>query len=183
MTRFSQWFFVLALIVGLPWGCSQLFIDGFRMTFVPDAMGVSSLLYASEQSWGFGPSGNETGLLVYEMPAAVAANLKDSGLSYLEELPANIRKGRNGVYSEWRETPIDLDRRWESTSHEGVKSWNSPGIGDYLNQYGYPVPIEREWEEIANRALFAPGSYYAYGRIGLIILIPDQLRIIYAYNG
>jgi hypothetical protein len=183
MTTFFKWVFALALIIGLPWGCGQLFLGGYRLTFVPDAMQVSNLLYASEQSWGFGPGGNETGLLVYEMPAAVAAHLRDSGLSYLEELPANIRDGWQGVYSGWRETPIDLDRRWKATSHEGVKFWNSPGIGDYLNQYGYPIPIEREWEELANRALFAPGSYYAYGRIGLIIVIPDELRIIYAYNG
>lgn len=146
-------------------------------------MDVSNVLYASEQSWGFGPGGNETGLLVFEMPASVAAELKYRGLDYLEKLPRNSRQGWQGKYSEWHETPLMVDDGWGSTSHERRKYWTSPGIGDYLNKYGFPVPLEAEWEHLANRALFTPGSYYAYGRIGLIIIVPNELRVIYAYNG
>jgi hypothetical protein len=40
---------------------------------VPAYLQVSKVLYVKEESWGFGPGGNETGLLVYELPADVAA--------------------------------------------------------------------------------------------------------------
>ncbi|MDB5588576.1 MAG: hypothetical protein JWP26_3546 [Devosia sp.] len=56
-------------------------------------MNVSNVVYVSEQSWGFGPGGNETGILVFEMPASVAAELKDRGIDYLEELPKNTQEG------------------------------------------------------------------------------------------
>jgi hypothetical protein len=42
-------------------------------------MGVWNLLYVSEESWGFGPGGNETGIIVYEMPKAVTAALEKRG--------------------------------------------------------------------------------------------------------
>ena len=28
-----------------------------------------------------------------------------------------------------------------------------------------------------------PGSFYAFGRLGMLLLIPAENRVIYAYNG
>jgi len=61
--------------------------------------------------------------------------------------------------------------------------WNAPGIGDYMFIYGFVVPLDAEVERMVNEAIFDTGSYYAYGRIGMVILIPQALRIVYAYNG
>lgn len=183
MEKFWKGAIVVALMVGLPWAGCQLYIRDHHLSFVPEAMSVSNVLYVSEKSWGFGPGGNETGLLVFEMPVPVATELKNRGLDYLRELPRNIRQGWHGRYTDWHETPLMVGDDWGSTSYEGQKYWTSPGIGDYLNKYGFPVLLDGAWEDLTNRALFRPGSYYAYGRIGLIILVPGELRVIYAYNG
>lgn len=183
MKKYWKWVLLIALMVGLPWGGYQLYIRDHHLSFVPEAMNVSNVLYVSEQSWGFGPGGNETGLLVFEIPTSVAEELKDRGIDYLKGLPANTRQGWHGRYTDWHETPLIVDDDWGSASYEGQRYWTSPGIGDYLNKYGFPVPLDGEWEHLANRALSTPGNFYAYGRIGLIIIVPDELRVIYAYNG
>jgi hypothetical protein len=36
---------------------------------------------------------------------------------------------------------------------------------------------------LVNEAILNPGSYYPFGRTGLIILIPSARRIVYAYAG
>jgi hypothetical protein len=35
----------------------------------------------------------------------------------------------------------------------------------------------------ANELVNAPGSYYAYGRIGMILVAPARKRVYYLYNG
>ncbi len=183
MAKYWKCAVVIALTVAMPWLGCQLYIRSHHLSFVPEALNVSNVLYVSDQSWGFGPGGNETGLLVFQLPASVAAQLKAHGIDYLEKLPRNTREGWHGRYTDWHETPLMIDDDWGSASYEGRKYWTSPGIGDYLNKYGFPIPLEKTWEDMINRALFTPGSYYAYGRIGLIIIVPDELRVIYAYNG
>lgn len=143
-------------------------------------MNISSILYVSEEAWGFGPGANETGIIVYKMPEVVAHELETSGLAYLQALPKNPGRGWQGRYSQWRLTPVVNDGRWPSARERG--DWVSPGIGDYIFKYVY-TPLDAEVEQMVNEAIFSGGSYYAYGRIGMIILIPHTRRIVYAYNG
>lgn len=121
--------------------------------------------------------------MVFQLPASTAQQLKDGGLGYLETMPKNTQKGWHGKYTAWHPTPLLMNDGWGSTSYEGVKYWTSPGIGDYLNKYGFPISLEKKWEDTVNRALVTPGNYYAYGRTGLIIIMPEELRVIYAYSG
>lgn len=183
MAKYWKCAFVIALMVGVPWVGYKLYIRSHHLSFVPDALSVSNVLYASEQSWGFGPGGNETGLLAFQLPAAVVQQLKTRGTDYLENMPQNARQGWQGRYTDWHKTPLVMDDHWGASSYDGRKSCTSSCIGDYLNQYGFSIPLEKKWEDMANRALSIPGSYYAYGRIGIIIIIPDELRVIYAYSG
>lgn len=152
MPKYWKWTVVVALMVGMPWVGSQLYLRSHHLRVVPEALNVSNVLYVSEQSWGFGPGGNETGLLVFQLPASVAAQIKARGIGYLEKLPQNPWEGWQGRYTEWRETPLMMDDDWGSASYEGRKYWTSPGIGDYLNKYGFPVPLEKTWEDMVNRA-------------------------------
>jgi hypothetical protein len=57
------------------------------------------------------------------------------------------------------------------------------GIDADMDDYGFCIPIDRDVEALANRALQTPGSFYAFGRIGILLLIPGERRIIDAYNG
>jgi hypothetical protein len=52
-----------------------------------------------------------------------------------------------------------------------------------MDAYGYCIPFDPDIEALANRALSMPGSFYAFGRIGMLLLIPAENRIIYAYIG
>src|SRR5688572_5026943 len=44
---------------------------------VPEAMNLWWVRYAWEESWGFGPGGSYTGIIVYDMPTAVKTELRD----------------------------------------------------------------------------------------------------------
>jgi hypothetical protein len=189
MSASLKWIAIIGLIIAIPWGGCQLNLHYHRLSFVPEAMGVSHILYAAEQSWGFGPGGNETGIIVYEMPKAVAEQLEARGLAYLQSLPQQPGGDWHGRYDNWRPTPVVRDRRWpkggtgDRVSVEGGPSWISPGIGDYMFFYGFEIPLDLGVERMVNEAIFTSGGYYAYGRIGMIILIPAAQRIVYAYNG
>lgn len=173
MSRRLQWIIVIAVVIGVPMVAYHLIGYFWRLGFVPQAMGVWHIVY------------NETGLIVYKMPEDVAARLEKDGLNYLEKLPAQSHGHWRGRYSDWRATPIARDQRWEWPQGQPVShpAWTSPGIGDYLFRYGFWIPIDEDVERMVNGALFQPGSYYAYGRIGMIILVPAARRIVYAYPG
>lgn len=179
---FPKWVIALGILVVLPWGGCQLYSHHDRLSHVPTTMGVSNVLFQDMQSWGFGPGANDTGLIVYEMPQAVAENLDSGGLLYLGGLPRQEGSGWHGRYVNWQETPLIPNDNWPKKPDE-ERFWTSPGIGDYLGKYGYPIRIPTEIEALVNQAIFHKGSYFAYGRIGMIILIPSERRIVYAYNG
>ena len=183
MSRRLQWIIVIAVVIGVPLGGYYLVVHFWRLGFVPQAMDVWNVVYASEQSWGFGPGGNETGIIVYKMPETVATQLEKDGRTYLEHLTGQSH-GR-GRYETWLPTPVGSDPKWEwPRSQAGMQGdWRSPGIGDYLFRYGFVIPIDRDIERMVNDAIVRPGSYYAYGRLGVIILIPASRRIVYAYRG
>jgi hypothetical protein len=183
-----MWALVAAILVAVPWAGCQLYIRSHHLSFVPYGIAASNILYVEEKQWGIGlPGDNETGVLVYEMPEAVAEGLEAGGVGYLEQLPRKPQSPPpdfRGVYSDWQETPVVPDpRHWGSSDYEGTRYWVSPGIGDYLNKYGFPIPIDASIEAMINDAISKSGGYYAYGRIGMILLIPRVRRIVYAYNG
>jgi hypothetical protein len=167
------------------WGDWPLQLRNHHLSFVPEAMEVSEILYVAEDSWGFGPGANETGIIVYPMPEAVAAGLIAEGVAYLEALPRNQRGDWHGTYDNWRDTPIRQDKHWPviAASEPHICGAISPGIGDYTFPYDVCIPFDRDIERMVNQAIFVPGSYYAHGRAGVLILIPKARRIVYAYNG
>lgn len=183
----KKWMISLALLIGFPWGGCQLITWRHHLSFIPDTMGVWRVLYVSEDSWGFGPGGNETGIIVYEMPASVAESLQTEGRSYLQELTREAQRQEgyswHGQYSQWLSTPVVLDSHWPDAESEIRRSSTSVGIREYLFRYGFYVDLDKKVEQMVNKALFSPGGYYAYGRIGIIILIPETRRIVYAYAG
>jgi hypothetical protein len=180
----------LTVIAGaaLAWAGWALVVRAHHLSFVPEAMNVSWISYVAEESWGFGPGGNETGIIVYPMPDALKDGLSDGGIAWLAAMPPNKRSGWQGRYFDWHETPFaapddpdglniwDGEARAESCGH-------GAGIARYMFRYGFCIPFDHGIEGMVNRALAAPGSYYAFGRIGMIVLIPAEKRIVYAYNG
>ena len=166
------WFGIL-----LAW---KLGMRSHHLSFVPDALGVDDIDYVEEQRWGIPliglPGDNETGIIIYELPGDAADAIAKEGLRHLQGLPANSRSnGRDwrGRYDHWQATPFDDTARARMT-------WTYSGIP---RECAFCVRVDpRIWAEV-ERIVNAPGSYYALGRIGVIVVSPRARRVIYMYNG
>lgn len=152
----------------------------YQLSFVPMGLATSKVLYVNEESWGFGPGGNETGVIVYELPEGVSKEMQQDGIDYLARLPRQKKADRDwrGVYEHWQSTPIlveGTDSSMNRTMFHNIES--------YLDRYGFGIEIDPQIKQEINHALSTPGSFAAYGRIGLIIVIPKVNRVVYVYNG
>jgi hypothetical protein len=188
-----KWLFFIVGVFTAVFLAWKAFVYHHHLRFVPEAMNVWWVRYVSEESWGFGPGGNETGIIVYDMPDRVRDALKDNELAWLESLSPPEWAGWQGRYEEWRTTPIPTTKFARadpaacppktSDRYLGFYPNGCPSISGYMGAYGFAIPFDREVEEMVNEALFSPGAYYAFGRIGILILIPSRERIVYVYNG
>lgn len=137
-----------------------------RLSLLPPQLEVQKVLYTETNSWGFGPGGNETGVILYELPSHMS------------------HKNPSDLVPEltWEATPLHGHREW--FEGEGA-SRTKPGplLDNYLNQYGFGIPIKAEVASVINRAVSAQGSWYAYSERGIIVLIPLINRVAFIYAG
>jgi hypothetical protein len=165
----------------------KLYERDFRLSLVPDGLHVSSVIYAKEESWGLPlfplPGDNETGLIVYELPLSTAQVLEKRGIEYLRTLPPNAGDDRDwrGRYEEWRPTPLS-DPHWLKDPISDA-AFSTAHVRSYLYKYGFGIDVDSDIEALIDEAIAKPGSYYAYGRLGVLIVIPSKLRVVYAYAG
>ncbi len=160
--------------------CYNLWEKQRKFSFVPDGLGISTIVYSQEASWGFGPGGNETGIIVYELPDSVSKKIQNEGIEFFNRMPPKNSSSYDwhGRYEKWESTPILLDG-----SDNYTNSTKSYEIAKYLNRYGFGIPVDLQVEREINDAISKPGSFVAYGRIGLLIVVPVARRAVYAYNG
>lgn len=156
-----------------------------HLKFMPEAFKVEKVLYAKEDSWGFGPGGAETGIIVYELPDTAAKKITQGELSYLSTL---YDKGKypdmSNWYQGWKETPIAFNDQWaspDSSERDGLDF--VPKIKTYLFRYAYFIEVAPGIESFVDKVISEKGSYYAYGRYGLIIVSPKTHRVVFAYRG
>lgn len=163
---------VLVLLVGSAYGAFLHSQDARRRAQIPAELAPERLLYAQEQGWGLGPGGNESGLLVYALPQRLATRLQQVG-------PAALLPRLN-----WSPTPVRGDARWHEPSSEGetLRPDTPADLQAYLHHQGLGVFADATWVRAINQALAQPGSYLAYGRMGVVIVIPAQGWVIYAYS-
>ena len=57
-----------------------------RLSHVPEDLSVSKILYVEEAVYGFGPGGNENGVIMYELSDEVANQVKREGINYFNKL-------------------------------------------------------------------------------------------------
>lgn len=172
---------LMILLLAVPFAAFKIYEQNFLLSFIPDALGVHSISYREEESWGFGPGGNEAGIRVYPLPEEAAKQISAHGIEFFNNMPPNQhqRKRRwRGDYYNWSETPIKPDNHWQR--NEKTKTFT---IYDYICAYGFCIDIKPAIVEEANSIINSSGSYYAYGRIGIIIVNPDKKLILYLYNG
>jgi hypothetical protein len=170
---------LIVLLIAVPVVGFKMYERRFMLSVVPDALDVSAIAYSKEESWGFGPGGNEAGIRVYPLPEHVSKEIEARGIDYFKTMPPNTdqhdREWR-GSYSKWEETPIKRERHWDSGKQR-------LDIYDYICAYGFCIDIEPDIVRQANGIVNAPDSYYAYGRIGVIVVSPENNLVLYFYNG
>jgi hypothetical protein len=174
-------FLLLFALIAIPFTAFKSYERSFMLSVVPEALHVNSISYSKEESWGFGPGGNEAGIRVYPLPENVADEISRQGIEFFNNLPPNKNqknRGWKGRYEKWYQTPIGVNDRWQSKEETGALD-----IYDYICVYGFCIKIDDAVVKQATEIVNSEGNYYAYGRIGLIVVSPAKKLVLYMYNG
>lgn len=178
--RFKGVLLLVASLVLVPTALWKSYERKLILQAVPDALEVRSVSYRNEESWGVGPGGNEAGIRFYPLSEDVSREVGRGGIQYFEQLPPNKdqqSRSWRGHYAQWRETPIRGDH-WKIDPGTGLLN-----VTDYICAYGFCIDIPSDRLKQANEIVSRPGSFYARGRIGIIVVSPEQKLVLYFYNG
>ena len=182
--RYRTFVFLSALIL------SSCTISESRqeLNIILDGLDISNTLYVKEDSWGMGPGANETGVILYKLPDETAREILKTGLSYFTAIPTKINSSRDwrNVYGRWQETPILADRNWADpeSDREKISASSPQKLSNYINRYGFGIPIDPLIEKEVNNAISKSVSYLTYGRGGsVLIVIPYKRKVVFAYSG
>jgi hypothetical protein len=150
--------------------------------FVPTGLNVGELVYRAEENWGFGPGGNETGVFVYELSPDVPRRLADP--KFVSSLGRVARTEWRGQYGDWHATPArwPLDENCEADART-ERCNGKASMRGYLGRYGFDIPVDDKYADLIDAAIARPGSYYAYGRTGIFVILPRERRAAYLYAG
>jgi hypothetical protein len=179
LTR-KKFFILLLVIFSSPYILFKIYERNYMLSSVPDALEVNSISYKMEESWGIGPGANEAGIRVYPLSEAIAKEIEQNGIKFFDTMPPNKNQKINdwhGRFENWAETPITESHHWAPKENPSVFN-----IYEYVCKYGH-IDIKPEIMEQANSIVNGKGSYYAYGRLGLIVVSPKNRIVLYMYNG
>lgn len=169
------------LVVTSPYLLFKAYELRFVLARVPSPLHVAWIEYRLEDSFGgIGlPGDNETGFVVYRLTDASAQWARSKGARLGEALP--------GGAESWHATPVDdsgARHRWHHYDSEAEKRGYPATIAEYLDAYGFSIPIEKGRDDEANRAIRASGSFYSYGRGGSVTIVdPARGKVYFAYAG
>lgn len=172
-----------ALLVSSPYllfsGCVYRMQSSADQSRVPQQLQVAEVEYRLEKSSGIGmPGDNETGFVVYKLTDA-SARWARSHQSDLHRILAI----RDVI---WWPTPVD-DERDKAMWHNYDVAATPPhdaNLNEYLDRYGFAIPVEEGRDTDFNAAIRTPGSIYTYKRGGSVTVVdPKRGKIYFAYAG
>ncbi|WP_246728497.1 hypothetical protein [Microvirga terricola] len=174
------------LLVGVPYLLVQRYEHQLLLARVPAPLEVASVEYQLEESWGVGfmPGDNETGFVVYRLTNASAEWARNQGSRLGDMLP--------GGASRWHPTPVKNahDNGWHPYDHDPQMmsaqraEQHLPTIAEYLEKYGFTIPIESGRDSEADQSIQSEGSFYSYGRGGSVTIVdPIRGKVYFAYAG
>lgn len=154
-----------------------------HLSLVPQGLGIWRVVYSKEESWGFGPGGNESGVIVYALSDSVSDTIKERGISYLNGLQQvrAIRAGSTSYNLEWKETPLLFHNR--DPNVDRANDVAVPNIYNFLDRYGFGVSLDPEISKTINDAISKPGAFYTSDQHGIVIVIPEKRSVVFAYSG
>jgi hypothetical protein len=160
---------LLLALAGAGWLGWQEVLRRHHLALLPSALGVTERLVAFEVAYGWGPGGQESGLIVYRMPEALATLLVEGGDPPADRL-------------DWQATPFVAEGRSDGAL-DPCEGDACAAIERFLWRYGHGVDLPRDVAEMVDRALIMPGNRVGVTRSGLVLLIPGEKRVVYAYAG
>lgn len=169
-----------ALAISSPYLLFKAYELHFVLSRVPEPLRVSWIEYRLEQSWGIGmPGDNETGFVVYRMTGRSAEWARSQGQNLGASLP--------GGSTSWHQTPVDesgTHNRWHHYDSASAPRRHAANLKEYLDKYGFSIPLENGRDIEINDAIQHPGSFYSYGRGGSVTVVdPKRGKIYFAYAG
>ncbi len=128
---------LLLLMPLLLWFGFKVLERQFLLQRLPPELGVNVVLYEASEAWGFGPGGNETGVVLYALPNGVADAISEGDLGVLRQ------------QDRWKQTPMrrgdDRDRYWFEGEGEAIdRAVSEPGNWYARARSGYILIMPRE---------------------------------------
>lgn len=141
---------------------------------IPQEMNISEIIYMEKEFWGFGPGGNETGVIEFKLPLKNSKQIKKMGINYFATLSRDdtARNKYIRMCGSWNETPLLNDSNL---------SWK---LESFLNQKGFGIPINTDIAKHINTEVSKKGAFYTYCRGSVIlIIIPETNKVFMVYAG
>jgi hypothetical protein len=151
-------------IVASPVVAWEWFKYRHALSHVPTGLHISSITFEAEDVFGFGPGGAEEGLLLYELPEAIAHRIEAEGVGFLESLHSDPWN-RN-----WNEEYVD----WQLTPSGGRGLPLGPALCEYPDCSAIPAPVR----DRVNAIIATPGSYLARQRGSKIIIVSPREQLV-----
>lgn len=161
---------------------TKIYMKKDYIRLVPAKFNVSDVLFSKEEIGGFGPGGNEQGLIIYKLPDDVASKITSQGINFFDNI--SIAKHSNiqsDSYEKWDKTPIIDDSNWLDNDSNLEAKPNKASVKNFFANGG-PIEIELKIEEEVNSIIMEEDNFYSRGRIGTLIVAPAKRKIIYIYN-
>lgn len=176
-------------VIASPYVMMKLWERSRVLSRVPTPLVISEIEYRLEESWGIGgPGDNETGFVIYRLTDASAEWARSQG----DRLAAVLE----GSSRSWRATPIDYASDEQAFREWSPEEWGKqlasgekfepriPTLLEYLDKYGFDIPIESGKDVDVNQAIQSPGSFYKYGNGGSVTIVdPKRGKVYFAYAG
>jgi hypothetical protein len=160
-------FLLCAIGIWAAWTASE---RRHQAGLIPAGLQAGAPVYANTVAQGFGPGGNEAGFLVYALPPEIVARIMAEGMGWLES-----------EFGRFEETPIAPSEAWSSVLCTGADCFS---LAMYAQRYTFlAAPLDPDLLREGNAAIARPGNYYAFGRLGLLVIVPDTGRVFYVYRG
>ena len=157
----------------------------WQMGHVPVAFDISEIIYSKEESWGFGPGGNESGVVGYRLPEEIITTVRRQGLIFVSATNSQINDGPDNyrrIYSNWKTTPVEGSSGWKCESAE-CQLAGKISVENFLGSSGYGMSLPYHISKEIDQVMSAPGSYYGKGRVGTLIIAPAFGKAYFVFSG
>ncbi|MCU0827795.1 MAG: hypothetical protein MUE52_10400 [Tabrizicola sp.] len=148
------------------------------MKALPSTLQAEAIEFGRNEVFGFGPGGNETGFYVIRLGAEGVDLAARGGVAWL-----NAQTGGR-LDPDWFVTPVPRDDYWMGRADSALGAFPDPTVTAILDRYGFGFDLPPEHQSALDSALNSPGSYYAFGRGGLVaVVVPAAGRAYVFYAG